>query len=179
MYGAHRFEVVAAVLIAGLAMALVGCAEKSPEERLNEIRSRYSARLNGFYVEETPLVTEETAGGEAEMAEVEAAGEEEAVASEVPVLQRAHLDILVQHDSLEKLPGITVDISMADAQGNEKGHWRLWLDTSKIERANPTQFSHVLEGIDYAPDDGFYVEVRHPVPPEEQAAYREYELGGA
>ena len=93
----------------------------------------------------------------------------------VEIVQNAHLDILVKHDSFEKLPGVTVDIVQVDGDLNEKGRWLLWVDTSNVERANPTQYSHVLEDIDYVEGDGFTVEVRHPVPEAERGDYREFE----
>ncbi len=165
----HRYRFgICASLVALLAGALAGCAEKSPEERVAEIRSRYKADLNGFYVEETPLAL----AVDAAVAGEEAAAEAPEV-EEVALKRDAHLDILVRHDSFEKLPGLTVDISMASADGGEKGHWRLWLDTAGIERANPTQFSHVLEDVPYEPGDGFMVEVR-PVPADERGDYREF-----
>lgn len=171
---------VLAVVLATLALA-VGCAKKSPLEQMIENRSRYTAVLNesGFILEETPLVAA-VVEGDAELegevpAEGEAEGEGEMLEPEpVPVEQKVHLDIIVRHDSYEKLPGITVDISMVDAQRNEKGHWRVWLDTSNIERANLTQFSHTLEDIDYVEGDAFSVEVRHPIPEADRGDYKEF-----
>lgn len=176
--------------LGGVALLLLAvftaCAGKSPEERLVENRSRYTAELNGFYIEETPLI-QETVEEAAEEGDASAADEgagdtetdAEAGAADVPVVQNAHLDILVKHDSFEKLPGVTLDISMVDAGQNEKAHWRVWVDTADVERANPTQYSHVLEDIDYEEGDGFHVEVRHPVPEAERGEYREFsDLGG-
>jgi hypothetical protein len=176
--------VLALAALAVLASA-VGCAKKSPLEQMIENRSRYTAELNesGFILEETPIVAAVPEGdveleGEAPAegeGEGEAEGEGEMLEPEpVQVDQKVHLDILVRHDSYEKLPGITVDISMVDAGLNEKGHWRVWLDTSNIERANLTQFSHTLENVGYVEGDAFSVEVRHPIPEGERGDYKEF-----
>ena len=92
----------------------------------------------------------------------------------IEVKQSVRLDILIQHRSEERLPGITVDVSMVDPNQQEKGHWRVWFDTSEVTEATVTQFTHILEDVGYEEGDGFYVEVRHPVPPEERSEYREF-----
>ncbi len=163
------------VLIAGLVLVLAGCEAKSPEEKVASLRARYKAQMNGFVVQEEPVVME--------VAEVAADGpgaapEAPAEPLEPVVRQKVLLDILVQHDSNERLPGVTLDISMVDAAKNEKGHWRLWVDTSKLQKATKTQLSHVLEDVDYVEGDGFSVEVRHPVPPAERGEYKEFAPAG-
>jgi hypothetical protein len=176
----HRFAIVGVVvLLAGLAFA--ACGPSSPAEKVAQTRSLYSARLNGFVVEEEPIIEEAMVEAEA-VAEGEEAGEvtemeEQADFEPVAVSQRVLLDVLIQHDSNEKLPGITVDISMADAGGQEKNHWRIWFDTADIEKANVTQFTHILEDVSYEEGDGFFVEVRHPVPEEERGEYKEFAAG--
>jgi hypothetical protein len=165
-----------------LAGGLVACSPKSPEEKVAQTRSLYKARLNGFIVREEPVggveeVVETGFSAEepaAEMAEEVAEGEAAEPFEPVPVVQRVLLDILVQHDSHEKLPGLTVEISMVDAQGNDKGHWRVWFDTADIVQATPTQFTHVLEDIGYVEGDGFFVEVRQPIPASEYGDYKEF-----
>jgi hypothetical protein len=173
---------VSALAALVLLAALGGCSQKSPLEQMIENRSRYSAELNGFFVEETPIVVEAT--GEEMPAEGEFAAEE-GDEMEMPtdldfgtspaVDQRAQLDILLKHDSFEKLPGITVDITQVDAGMNQKGRWLLWLDTANVERANPTQYSHVIEDLEYVEGDAFSVEVRHPIPEGERGDYKEFE----
>jgi hypothetical protein len=93
----------------------------------------------------------------------------------VEVKKRATLDLLVRHDSTEKLPGVTLDLIMVDADLNEKGRWLVWVDTSKVERANPTQYEHVLEDLDYVEGDAFTVEVRRPIAESERGDYREFD----
>ena len=148
----------------------------------------YSARLNGFLVqapvEPEPMIEEGIEEGmEAMEAEAEAEGEGEGeVAEEMepapPANPNILLDILIQHDSPEILPGITVDISMADAAGNEKGAWKVWFDTSKVLKANVTPYTHVLEDVPYEEGDGFFAEIRHPIPVEERGEYKEFSSAG-
>lgn len=170
--------------VTAVAVATLGCSQKSPEEKIAELRSFYSARLNGFLVEEEPIVEEvtiaEEEGVEAAQEEVETEGEAsveiaaEILEEPIAVRQTVQLDILIQHRASERLPGITVEISMADAAGSEKQHWRVWFDTSDVERATVTQFTHILEDVGYEEGDGFFVEIRHPVPVEERGEYREF-----
>lgn len=168
---------------------LAGCTPATPEERVAQLRSKFEARVNGFYVESVPRAQEPALEGEAE---VEVAGEEietkdaaEAGASaeldgeeggveEVPMIQNAHLDLIVQHDNDEMLPGITVEITMVDANQVEKDSWRLWVDTSTLRKANQLQIVHTLEDIPYVEGDGFAAEVRKPIPPEEHGEYQEF-----
>lgn len=173
------FSVLCSFVVA-MPVLTLGCAPKSPEEKIAELRSFYSARLNGFIVEEEPIVAEMEVAEDLEVEEEapEAESEVEAeltIAEEPPaVRQTVRLDILIQHRASERLPGITVEISMADAAGNEKQHWRVWFDTSDVEKATVTQFTHILEDVGYEEGDGFLVEIRHPVPAEERGEYREF-----
>lgn len=168
---------------------LAGCTPASPEERVAKLRSKFDARVNGFYVESVPRVQEpamedeaavEIAGEEAETGDdaetgpsAESDGGEGGI-EEVSMIQNAHLDLIVQHDNDEMLPGITVEITMVDANQVEKDSWRLWVDTSTLRKANQLQFVHILEDIPYVEGDGFAAEVRKPIPPEEYGEYQEF-----
>ena len=190
-----RYLALCSVLAVVVTLSLA-CASKSPEEKVAEIRALYSARLNGFIIEEEPLPA--TAFGQEEFgdpaaadqpeAESESPAEGEAGTDEglaeavpeaipVPVRQRVRLDLLIQHDSYERLAGVTVDISMANSVGEEKGHWRVWFDTADVGKASVTQFTHVLEDLSYEEGDGFFAEIRKPIPPEERSEYREFSEG--
>lgn len=166
-------------LILLAAVVIAACAPKSPEEKVAGLRGFYSARLNGFILEEEPMVTEVP---ELEAVEIVGEGEVDGVATEelmeetspVEVEETVRLDILIQHRSDEILPGLTVDVSMVDSSENEKGHWRVWFDTSEVTKATVTQFTHILEDVGYEEGDGFFVEVRHPVPADERSEYREF-----
>ncbi len=177
----------ALVLASITLLSLPACFSKSPEERVAEVRSRYRATLNGFVVREEPIVpAEETELGEGMVGETGAEKSPEisevAITEEsfdpIPVIQTVMLDILVRHNSSDTVPGLTVDISMVDGSGVEKGHWRVWLDTSKVVKATPTQFTHILEGVGYEEGDGFAAEVRHPVPAAERGDYKEFSTAG-
>ncbi|MFQ5349884.1 MAG: hypothetical protein ACE5EG_05510 [Thermoanaerobaculia bacterium] len=165
-------------------LLLNACSGGSPEEKVARLRGMYSARLNGFLVQQPPaaepeMLDEEGAEPmEAEVEPMEGEGEMVEPMEMLPANPNIMLDILIQHDSPEILPGITVDISMADGAGNEKGSWRVWFDTSKMKKANVTQYTHVLEDVPYEEGDGFFAEVRHPVPVEERGEYSEFSSAG-
>lgn len=177
MRSRSRVRLALALSITFLAMA--ACTPKSYEERVAGLRPYYKARLIGFIVKAVPVIAELAEepmdADTAAVAEDLSAGEEMPVDEELaPVLQNVAIDILLQHDSPEKLPGITLDIEMVDSNQQTKHTWRIWADTAKLPKATGTQFTHVLENLDYVEGDGFNVEVRSPVPPEERNQYREF-----
>ena len=96
----------------------------------------------------------------------------------VELSQDVTLDILIRHESFEKLPGVTVDILMQSAANQEKGRWTMWADTADLEKGTHLQLTHVLEDVPYEEGDGFFVEVRSPIPPDERADYPEFAAGG-
>lgn len=167
-----------------MVLTLAACAPKSHEERVADLRKYYKARLIGFIVEAQPVLDQPSempmdadgsvAQADASVAEELAEGEEMPMVEEVPVLQNVNIDILLQHDSPEKLPGITLDVEMVDSSRKTKHTWRVWAETANLPKATGTQFTHRLEDVDYVEGDGFNVEVRSPVPPEERSEYREF-----
>jgi len=168
---------VGSILLVGV--LAVGCGQKSPEDRVAAKRGLYSARLNGFLLEEEPLAVEVPELEAVEIVDEESVdGVEPGVIEEelapVEVMEKVRLDILIQHRSDENLPGVTVDITMVDSAEVEKGHWRAWFDTSEVAEATVTQFTHILEDVGYEEGDGFFVEIRHPIPVEERGDYREF-----
>jgi hypothetical protein len=166
----RRYLCVACFVVVASGLSLA-CAPKSPEDKIADIRALYSARLNGFIIEEEPIVVPDVEVVEVGDAE---AAEEALVVEPTPVRQIIRLDLLIQHDSYELLPGVTVDISMVDSAEQEKGHWRAWFDTSEVVKANVTQFTHILEDMAYEEGDGFFAEIRNPIPVEERSEYREF-----
>lgn len=93
----------------------------------------------------------------------------------MPAKQDVLLDLLVRNENVRgSLPGLTLDITQVDAAGNEKAHWRAWIDTSGIERGPGEQLTHELEDVEFAEGDTFQVEVRNSVPPGERGEYREF-----
>ena len=173
-------------------LVLVACGGGSPEEQAERWRGMYSARLNtsqyGSFIiqwpEPAPEPTMEEGAEppaeEAEEAEMPEGEGEAAEAEEPPPAGNPNimLDILIQHDSPIKLPGVTVDITMADADGNEKGAWKVWFDTADLPKANVRSYTHVLEDVPWEEGLGFHAEVRHPVPVEERGEYKELSSAG-
>ncbi len=156
------------------------------------LRGMYSAELNGFLLQKEPEAEPAMAAeeGAAEMEEVamaaevagegeEGEGEGEMVEEPMgPVTPDVMLDFLIKHDSPELLPGITVDVTMVDEAKNEKASWKIWFDTSMVKKANVTGYTYVLEDVPYVEGDGFFAEVRHPVPAEERGEYKEFSSAG-
>jgi hypothetical protein len=139
-------------------LALMACAAGGPEDRVAALRSRYTASLNSFVVEETPR--------------------EEAAPEAPSVAQDVLLDILIQSRADERLAGLTLDVTQVDKEKREKGRYRIWVDTSGVGKGRGESVFHRLQDIDYQEGDGFHVEVRHPVPLAERGLYREFGEGG-
>ncbi len=171
------------VLLVALVLA-AGCAQKTPEQKLIELRSYYTAELNSIVTraQEVPLPEpmaeeEEAAADETDESSAEdEMGIEEEELPVGPLLSTVLLDVVVRHEAKENLPGVTLDVTHADPEGNEKAHYRFWVDTSNLVRGQHIQITHQLEDVDYVEGDGFFVEVRNPVPEAERSEYREFDL---
>jgi hypothetical protein len=131
-----------------LVLASLACAG-DPAQEIERRRAGYSASLAGFMIRDDP-------------------------GSERP---QVLLDVTVRGEAKPPLAGITLDVSMADAGGREKARRRVWVDTSALGPGGE-QTTLTLEGLDFAPGDGFWVEVRTPVPPAERGEYRELSAAG-
>jgi len=134
----------AAFPLALLLLASAACA-RDPARRVEAARARYSAQAQSFVVRDDPAAER----------------------------QQVVLDVLVGWAGGEALPGLTFDVSMADASGREKARRRVFADVSRIDRGG-AQLSLVLDDLPYAAGDGFFVEVRVPVPAAERGEYREF-----
>lgn len=137
-------------LLLRLALPLVlliaaGCAG-DPILELEHQRSSYSATMNGFVVRDDPDT-----------------GKQEIV-----------LDVLVRWDGTKPLDGVTIDLSVADAAGREKAVRHLWVDTAGLGKGPGKQVTLTLTDLPYQAGDGFFVEVRAPIPAAERSAYREF-----
>jgi hypothetical protein len=187
----------AAVAALALAATLAACAQQSPEERVTALRAEYEASLNSFQVIEEPLAparwpapveeaaaappgTEPTAGDEEIAPPIgEAAAEPEPAAADPEVRQDVLLDIVIRNRSSDdRLPGLTLDVEQVDAQREAKTSYRIWVDTSNIAPGSQGAVSHRLEDVDYVEGDGFNVEVRQTILPEQREEYRELSEAG-
>lgn len=167
-----------ALVVLALLSTLLSCGPTD----VNTLRQNYTAELNSWFKEETPMsaeaiITVEGNGedsGEAAPGEGAADGEDGPVdmPETMQISQKVTLDILVKHEGGGELPGITLDISQADSSGNEKQNWKLWVKTSDLGVGK--QITQTLEGVTLDEGDGFHVEVRPFVPPEEQGEYQEF-----
>ncbi len=193
-------------LLATLALSaglLAACAPGDPAEEIEEARSRYSAELASFAVDQRPAAgafevppamdgDEGMEGEDAEAAEGEAADDamdadaavgddmegDEMTAEHVDLTQDVILDILLSYDGHDALPGVTVDVTHIGPSEEEKGVYKVYLDTSDVHRGPPSQMSHRLEDVPYEEDDGFHVEVRSPIPAAERSEYQEFSETG-
>ena len=180
-----RTSILALTALCLAAVLGLACASEpeDPAEQVSEIRSRYSAQLNGFVVHQVPEQPAEppaeVPGEEGEpVADDPAEGAEAEgveVLEPVPVSQAVTLDILVALEGRESLPGLTLDVTQVDVQEQEKASWKVYLDVADVHRGPGTQIAYRLEDVEYAEGDGFHVEVRHPVPAAERGEYREFQ----
>lgn len=177
--------VVLALALLPLTVALTGCGQQS----VDELRQNYSAELNGWVEKETPISAEATItvgegddGGEQPAGEGEVAGEDgeqpAGTGETVQVSKSVMLDIVVKHRGAGKLDGLTLDIYQGNPELEEpKRNWKVFVDTSDMAVAK--QVTRTIEGVDLEPGDGFSVEVREHVPPEERGEYKEFQQQGS
>lgn len=184
----------AALGVLFLAAGVLGaCGPSDPTAEIEDARSRYSAQVVSFSVDqrpETPPVEPPAAvtGGEVDAAAGEAAedtgepADPEAATAEptepVAVRQDVLLDIVLRFNGHDPLDGLTLDITHADADDQAKGTYRAYIDTSDVHRGPPVQIVHRLEDVPYVEGDGFHAEVRSPVPAAERDQYREFSETG-
>lgn len=173
---------LAAAVVLMVPWLLVSC---TPTD-VHELRRNYSAELSGWIVKERPAavvdevqtVTDEAGEGEEAATEDEAGGEsgeapaDEVSMAQVPASQDVLLDIVLRHEGAGSLPGITLDVSQADASEQEKNHWRIYVDTSDL--GVEKRVTHTLEDVEVGEGDKFAVAVRQNVPPEERDEYKEF-----
>jgi len=131
--------------LALLALATAGCGG-DPVQELQARRARYEAELTGFVVRDEPA------------------------AARPDIL----LDVLVRGTAEPPLDRLTLDISMAGADGAERMHRRVAVDVHGVGPGG-SQLAITLEEVEYRPGDGFWVEVRAPIPAAERGDYVEFE----
>lgn len=180
-----------------VALTLFACEQKSPEEKVAELRSRYTVEVNqsGFVATprypEPELTDEEMVGEEGEAGDESATGEAaggdadtdaDAVDDEMSMAEPEPepegydilLDLIVATSSRTTLPQLTIDIVHLDPSKNEKNRWPVTLDTSSIVRGPGVQVTQKLENINYEEGDIFFAEVRSDVPPAQRGDYPEF-----
>ncbi len=162
-----------ALCVAAFLLLLAACAS---EVGVADARAGYIAELQSFSVVPAP----EAAAEQAE-AEVTAAAEPESdtpgqgEAPPEPGMATVLLDFLIHNEGSGTLDGVTVDLTIAGPDGNEKERRLLWVDTVGLTKGSQRQVAHELTDAAYTEGDGFHVEVRHPIPMEERGDYREFD----
>lgn len=145
-------------IVLALTGALLLAACGPSEQDVLEARARYAAAVDGYMVRQQPL----PAQGEGAL----------------KLDQDVELGLAVRHDVPEgepRLGGLTLDVAQVDAAGRPKREWRVWVDTAGLEPGREVRTVHVLNDVEYAPGDGFRVEVRQTIPEAERPDYRELE----
>ena len=134
-------------------------------------RAGYIAEMGSFSVVQAPAMAEEAT----EDAEAEAEATEEAAAPTEPAMVTVLLDFLIHNEGSGALDGVTVDLTIAGPDGNEKERRLIWVDTAGLTKGSQRQVAHDLTDVAYSDGDGFHVEVRNPIPMEERGDYREFD----
>lgn len=176
-----------------LLTTLVACTPKSPEERVADMRARFTVEVNpsGFVAEPNlpepePMAEDSMEGEEAgsmpadQAPEMSAAGEEgsmepdASMAEPVPESYDIVLDLLIKNGNSDVLPQLTVDVIHTDSAQVEKERWPVTFDTSGLLSGDSSQFSERLTGVDYQEGDMFTAELRSDVTPTEYGDYPEF-----
>lgn len=121
-------------------------------------------------VADLPPVEGESA--EDEEGATEGAEGEETMEPIGPEERTIFFDLIVQLDGDRSLPGITLDLTQADASGAEKKAWKRYVELPKMIKGQTQQVSFEEE-LEFEEGDQFSVELRTPVPPAERGEYRE------
>lgn len=165
-------------------LTMAACGPSSPEGKVAQIRAGYKIELNSWRPkpeEPPPAMEDEAAAGEdADAAAMEAAaadveGEEgEAEAVEMgPKPTDILLDLVVYFRGRESLPGVTVDITHADASQAPKQTYHHYVETAGILNGETRQASVVLEDVPFEEGDVFSVELVAGIPAD-LSAYKEF-----
>ena len=164
--------------LSAVALAVVGLfllAACAGEGGVSGARAGYIAEMGSFSVVQAPAMAEEVAEDAEADAEVDAETAEEAAAPAAPAMVTVLLDFLIHNEGSGALDGVTVDLTIADPDGNEKERHLLWVDTTGLTKGSQRQVAHELTDVAYVDGDGFHVEVRYPIPMEERGDYREFD----
>lgn len=138
-------------------------------------RAGYIAEMGSFSVVQAPAVADESTEAADAAAGADAEATDEAAAPAEPAMSTVLLDFLIHNEGSGALDGVTVDLTIADPDGNEKERRLLWVETAGLTKGSQRQVAHELTDVAYTDGDGFHVEVRHPIPMEERGDYREFD----
>jgi hypothetical protein len=207
-FDVHRLSssFVLSVFASIMLLTLVGCQAKSPEEQVAEKRAKHSVDLNGWYpkvenaamdaamdAEATGDMAADDMAGEAggDMAGADMAGDDmaghdmtgdEMAGEEMMTGPQPHtivFDLLVHYDGRgDSLPGITVDVTQAGADGQEKGSWLQFLDTPGIAKGSSKQIAFEIPGVLFEEGDVFAVTLNQNVAAADRSKYREFSTAG-
>ncbi len=181
---ANRTTRVGVLLVAVTAVLLV-MAACGGEVSVEDARQGFIAEMGSFSAQPVdPMEGDgaadamEDGAGDGEASAMEGDGEEAEMGAEEammgPTPHNVLLDFLLHNEGEGALDGVTVDLTIADADGTEKGRHLIWVDTTGWVKGQQQQIAHELMGVEYVEGDGFHVEVRHPIPMEERGDYREF-----
>ena len=104
----------------------------------------------------------------------EEAAEEET--AEGPRSQDVLFDLVVSFRGTASLDGITVDVTQAGADEQEKARYHHYIETGGMLDGETRQVEFVLEGLEVEEGDAFSVTLASGVPAE-LGAYREFSAG--
>ena len=187
-------------------VVLAACTPKTPQQVVEETRAQYKVTLNAFLPQEPamdesmmeePMEGEMSENGES-MDTPDAMGEDQMAEGETMEGEMAEgemtegemmddgaaatrniiFDVLVQFSGTKPLPGLTLDITQADAFEKEKATFRYYLETGPMVKSEAKQMSFTLEDVAFETGDVFSVELRSTVPAAEQGEYREFAEAG-
>lgn len=195
-----RHRHVQLCLLLAVLLLSSACGPSDPAAKVAATRAEYTIQLNTFIVQEPeqvePMMDTELEGEAVSEAIAEEAAvaveavsgeaEEEGAEGEVdeveagPKTTDVLLDLLLYFNGTDSLPGVTIEVSMADPFEKEKATFRRYLETGKMVRGEGRQETLMLEGIEnFETGDVFSVFIRPSVPTEEQGEYPEFATPGS
>jgi len=186
------------VLSLCLLALLVGCAQKSPEQRVAEARAKYTVDISACVpqapAEAQAAPDEGTTDDDASSADLQTEEGEQAQKEEVtdatemadepleppaPAVTTILCDVLVRYDGHDPLPGVTLDLSHVGADGTTKTSFREYVETAGLMRGDTRQVALTLEVPDFHEGDQISLDpIRADIPAAERSEYREYAESG-
>jgi len=187
----HRTLIWSLFLLLPISLA---CQTQTPEQMVNELRGQYSVQSTSFLPQqqlsdaseadaamqegEEPdsAVTEPAASADDETASIEDTVDEEGFAVAEPQPMSILFDVVLSFDGHKPLPGLTLDIVHKDPFDKIKDTRRHFIETANLVKGDVLQQDFVLEDFNFEEGDQFTIEIRSPIPAEEQGEYHEYAL---